>query len=103
GGVVASAPATPVLGPTGPLDPEELLTRHTCATCHAVTGQSPLGPSYEGMGSRLTADEIRTSILDPTASAAEGFEAMLGLMPPIFGNIPAAELEAIVQFIASQR
>ncbi|MDE0074523.1 MAG: cytochrome c [Gammaproteobacteria bacterium] len=103
GGLAAAAPAAPVLGPTGPLDPEELLTRYTCATCHAISGPSPLGPSYEGMGSRLTADEIRTSILDPTASAAEGFEQMLGIMPPMFGNIPAAELEAIVQFIASQR
>ncbi len=102
-GVVAAAPAASVLGPTGDLDPEALLTQHTCSTCHTLTGPSPLGPSFEGMGTRLTADEIRTSILDPTASAAEGFEAMLGLMPPIFGNIPAAQFEAIVQFLASQR
>ncbi|MCY4646803.1 MAG: c-type cytochrome [Gammaproteobacteria bacterium] len=103
GGAMATAAAAPALGPTGDLDPEALLTQHTCSTCHTLTGPSPLGPSFEGMGARLTADEIRTSILDPTASAAEGFEAMLGLMPPIFGNIPAAQLESIVQFLASQR
>ncbi len=103
-GMVASAPAAPALGPTtGSLDPEELLTQNTCSTCHTLSGPSPLGPSFEGMGARLTADEIRTAILDPAASAAEGFEAMAGLMPPIFGNIPAAQLEAMVQFIASQR
>ena len=101
---VAAAPAAPALGPfTGSLDPEELLAQNTCSTCHTLTGPSPLGPSFEGIGTRLTAAEIRTSILDPGASVAEGFEAMAGLMPPIFGNIPAAQLEAMVAFLASQR
>ncbi len=102
GGSVASAPAAaPAVDEN--LGPEELLAQHTCSACHALAGPSPLGPSFEGIGARLSADEIRTSILDPAASVAEGYEAMAGLMPPIFGNVPAAQLEAMVQFLASRR
>ena len=94
GAVVASAS----------LDPQELLQVNTCIACHTLTGPSLLGPSFETIGARLTAEEIRTSILDPNASVAAGYETMAGLMPLIFGTtLSAAQLEAIVQFLASQR
>ena len=88
----------------GSLDPQELLQAGTCIACHTLTGPSLLGPSFETIGARLTAEEIRTSILDPNASVAAGYETMAGLMPLIFGTtLSAAQLEAIVQFLASQR
>ena len=63
-----------------------------------------MGPPFDGIGARLDADYIRESILDPAAGASEGFESFLGLMPPIFGNqLTASQLEALVQFLASQR
>ncbi len=94
GAVVASAS----------LDPQELLQVNNCIVCHTLTGPSPLGPSFETIGGRLTAEQIRAAILDPNASVSEGYEAMAGLMPLIFGTtLSAAQLEAIVQFLASQR
>lgn len=103
-GVVAAAPAGAGAVGGGTLDPQQLLTAGTCIACHTLAGPSPLGPSFETIGARLSADEIRTSILDPNASVAEGYEAMAGLMPAIFGTmLNAAQLEAIVQFLASQR
>jgi cytochrome c len=109
GAVMAGAGAAPAAAggavvASGSLDPQELLQAGTCIACHTLTGPSPLGPSFETIGVRLTADEIRMSILDPNASVAEGYEAMAGLMPLIFGTmLNAAQLEAIVQFLASQR
>ena len=63
-----------------------------------------MGPAFDGMGARVDADYIRVSILDPGAGAAEGFETFLGAMPPIFGDqLTASQLEAVVQFLQSQR
>ena len=63
-----------------------------------------MGPPFDGIGTRIDADYIRESILDPTASASEGFEQFLGAMPPIFGSqLNGSQLEAVVQFLANQR
>ena len=63
-----------------------------------------MGPAFDGIGARIDADYIRESILDPAASASEGFETFLGAMPPIFGDqLTASQLEAVVQFLQSQR
>jgi hypothetical protein len=65
---------------------------------------APIGPSFAGIGGRVGADYIRRSILDPRAEVAAGFEAFQALMPPIYGqNLTAAQLESIVQFLASQK
>ena len=62
--------------------------------------------SEEGQddGARVDADYIRESILDPAAGTSEGFEEVVDAMPPIFGNqLTASQLEAVVQFLVSQR
>ncbi len=98
GGGGAPGPAT------ASLDPQELLQANTCTACHAITGPSPIGPPFEGMGTRLSADEIRTAILDPNGTVAVGYEAFAGTMPAIFGQMmTAGQLEVIVQFLASQQ
>lgn len=81
-----------------------ILQANTCLACHSVEGDSPLGPSFDGIGGRMSADEIRTAILDPNADAAEGYENLLGSMPPNFGDIMSPEdIDAVVQFLASLR
>ncbi len=98
----ASTAATPA---TASLDPLEILRANTCMICHQLAGEGiAMGPPFDGIGARLDADEIRQSILDPAAGAAEGYDAFIGLMPAIFGTqLTAAQLEAVVQFLASQQ
>ena len=58
------------------------------------------------VGARVDADYIRQSILDPGADAADGFEQYLAplAMPATFGDqLTASQLEAVVQFLVSQR
>ncbi len=99
-----SAPAAPVEF-SSTSDPMELLTVNACIGCHVINGAGPpIGPSFDGIGSRLTPDQIRQSILDPNAEISEGFEAFAGLMPPGFGDkFSAQQLEVIVQFLAERR
>lgn len=105
GAVAAAAPAAGAAGAT--LDPEMLLQVNTCTACHlpaAMEMPVRLAPPFDGIGSRMTADEIRTSILDPNAEITEGYETFAGTMPATFGDmLTAAQLEAMVQFLASQR
>lgn len=96
-------------GTTGPastsLDPLTIMRDNTCLVCHKLGDEGgPIGPELNGIGARLSADAIRRAILDPAAEAAPGFESMAGVMPATFGQqLTAAQLEAVVQYLAAQR
>lgn len=99
-GTEAAAPAQ-AAGAGDTLDPMALLEANTCMACHSLEGASPVGPTFEGIGSRLSAEEIRTAILDPNASITEGYESMAGSMPPNFGDLMSAEqIDAVVAYLA---
>ena len=54
------------------------------------------------MGKRLDANQIRQSIIDPNAVAAEGYA--VGMMPADYADrMMARELEMIVKFLADQK
>ena len=107
GGAEPAAAAAPTAAApaTASLDPVEIMRANTCLVCHQFNGEgAPMGPPFDGMGGRVDADYIRQSILDPSAGASAGFEAFIGVMPAIFGSqLTAAQLEAVVQFLASQQ
>jgi mono/diheme cytochrome c family protein len=88
----------------GTLEPMQLLQDNTCMACHALEGEGAVGPSFEGIGARMTEDEIRTAILDPNATVAEGYEDLAGSMPPNFGDLLSEDqVDAIVEYLASLR
>jgi len=102
-GSAASAAAAPARSAT--TDPRQLLTENACLGCHAIDGQGPpIGPSFDGIGRRITAERIRRAILDPNADTAQGFAQFAGTMPQTFGQqLSAAQLEALVTFLAGRR
>jgi len=93
---VAAAPAGAAI------DVPKLLSDYACAGCHALKGEGgAVGPAFDGIGARSTADEIRQSIINPRAKVAKGFEAMAEMMPANFGQqLSKAELDALVAFLA---
>ena len=105
-GAAGTAPGAAVSAPAGgTTDPRQLLTQNACLGCHPIDGAGPpIGPSFDGMGRRLTAERIRRAILFPSADTAQGFAQFAGMMPQTFGTqLSAAQLEAIVQFLAGRR
>ena len=105
-GAAGTAPGAAVSAPAGgTTDPRQLLTQNACLGCHPIDGAGPpIGPSFDGMGRRLTAERIRRAILFPSADTAQGFAQFAGMMPRTFGTqLSAAQLEAIVQFLAGRR
>lgn len=99
GGAAGAQPAA------GGTDPVALIENNLCLNCHQLDDRGvQLGPPFNGIGSRVSADFIRRSILDPSAEASPGYEDLRGVMPTNFGQVfTAAQLEAIVQFLASRK
>jgi cytochrome c oxidase subunit 2 len=82
-----------------------------CHTCHSLDGSRGEGPSFRGVfghqitlqgGAAITADEnyIRESILRPQAKVVAGFQP---IMPTFEGMLREREINALVEFIKSQR
>ena len=80
----------------------DLVTRHGCIACHDVNGTIRLvGPPLTNVRERLSAAEIRQSIMDPDSVIAEGFPP--GLMLKDFAEtVPPEELDQIVSYLSGE-
>lgn len=89
----------------GSTDPMTIIRGAGCTACHKISGEGgAIGPELTHVGARLSANLIRESILTPDAKIAKGYEKFKGIMPKTFGNqLTAAQLEALVQFLASHK
>ncbi len=110
------ASTTPVGGPPpgggggpgivgGSTDPMTMIRGAGCTACHKISGEGgAIGPDLTHVGSRLSANLIRESILQPDAKTAKGYEKFKGVMPKTFGHqFTAEQLEALVQFLAGHK
>lgn len=86
-------------------DAAGLLVELGCLACHQLGDEgNAIGPSLTDVGARRDAAYIRQSILQPAADVSSGYEAFAALMPRDFGDrMTAAQLEALVEFLAEQR
>lgn len=99
-------PASAAQGPA-------LLTRHGCSGCHSLDGSTMVGPSFQGLFGRqvqvisagleqtLVADRdyVQRSILQPQADLVQGYPP---IMPSYQGQIPADELQILVDYLCSE-
>jgi cytochrome c2 len=94
-----SAATTPIMAAK---DAENIIKQSGCIACHSILdSESPIGPDLRNVGTRLSATEIRQSIVDPNAVIAEGYFPM---MPANFAEqLKSKELDMIVQFLAEQK
>jgi putative membrane-bound dehydrogenase-like protein len=103
GGVDAPAVA---LRAGDPARGEEIFLKHptgACVLCHALKGQgSAVGPPMDGVGTRLAADALRRSMLEPNAELAKGYEYLqVSPMPPMGLVLQAQEIEDVLAFLGS--
>jgi mono/diheme cytochrome c family protein len=89
----------------GSTDPKQIIQAAGCLVCHKLDGQGgPIAPDLTHVGARLTPESIRKKILDPMSSITKGYENLAGVMPKTFGMMMnAAQLEALVQFLAGHK
>ena len=99
---VAEAPAASAEPAKPAASAEEVLTRNACTACHAVLDSpSTIGPDLNTIGARSSREEIRESIINPSAVIAEGYPP---IMPADFADkMMVKELEMVLDFLANQK
>ena len=89
----------------GSTDPKAIIQAAGCLACHKLDGQGQvIAPDLTHVASRRDAESIRKKILDPASSVTKGYEKLAGIMPKSFCTMMnAAQLEALVQYLAAQK
>lgn len=72
-----------------------------CSTCHNIAGKGGKQSTLDGVGSKLSADEIRQWIVDPVGMAKKASSTKKPPMPKKYDKLPAADLDALVAYMQS--
>jgi mono/diheme cytochrome c family protein len=92
--LVAPAPSSGQTAEEG----QKLYAAQKCAICHSIAGAGNKRGPLDGVGTKLTAEEIRAWILTPTEMAAK---AKATRKPPMkaYTSLPAANVDALVAYL----
>ena len=80
---------------------EQVYAAQKCATCHSIAGKGKKTNPLDGVGGKLSADDIKQWILDPKGMAAKAKSTKKPPMAAKYGSLPAADLDALVAYMAS--
>ena len=80
---------------------QEVYTAQKCQTCHAIAGKGGKVSVLDGVGGKLSADDIKEWITHPKEAAAKAKSTKKPPMPAKYGSLPAADLDALVAYMAS--
>jgi mono/diheme cytochrome c family protein len=72
-----------------------------CATCHSIGGKGAAKGPLDGVGSKLTADEIRQWLVNPAEMTAKTKATRKPPMPSYAKKLPKEDLDALVAYLAS--
>lgn len=98
----SSQPATPASeapGASGSDRAKAIVANNNCLLCHRVgKAGGDIGPSLNGVGTRRTAEQIRSAILNPPAKTSTGAP---NPMPSMKGKISDDDLTTLVEYLRS--
>jgi mono/diheme cytochrome c family protein len=80
---------------------EAVYAAQKCQTCHGVPGKASKQNPLDGVGAKLSADEIRNWIVDPVGMTAKAKSTKKPPMPNRYGKLPAADIDALVAYMQS--
>ena len=80
---------------------EEVYTAQKCQVCHAIAGKGNKNNPLDKVGAKLSAADIREWIVHPTEMTAKAKSTKKPPMPAKYGALPAADLDALVAYMAS--
>jgi len=81
---------------------ETVYAAQKCSMCHALDGKGQAKGPLDGVGSKMSADDIRQWIVDPATMTKK---ANATRKPPMkaYPNLPKADLDALVAFLAAKK
>lgn len=72
-----------------------------CSMCHNIAGKGGKQSPLDGVGKKLSADDIRQWILEPVAMAKKANSTKKPPMPKKYDKLPAADVDALVAYMQS--
>lgn len=79
-----------------------VFTAQKCSMCHSLEGKGQAKGPLDGVGTKLTAEEIRLWIVDPVDMAKKTSAPRKPAMRP-YGSLPKADLDALVAFLVAKK
>ena len=80
---------------------QQVYTAQKCQVCHSIAGAGKKTNPLDGVGAKLSADDIRQWIVNPTAMTAKAKSTKKPPMPNKYGKLPAADIDALVAYMQS--
>ena len=80
---------------------QEVYAAQKCQTCHSIEGKGKKQNPLDGVGKKLSTDEIRQWIVDPVAMAKKAESKKKPPMQNKYGKLPAADIDALVAYMVS--
>ena len=104
--VTLSAAITPSLASAGPdaaqvKHGQQVYAAQKCQGCHAIGGKGYKANPLDGVGTKLTADDIRAWILRPKEMATKTKSTKKPPMADRYAKLPAADIDGLVAYMQS--
>ena len=80
---------------------QEVYAAQKCSVCHAIAGKGGKANPLDGVGAKLSADDISQWITHPTEMTAKAKSTKKPPMPNKYGKLPAADIDALVAYMQS--
>jgi mono/diheme cytochrome c family protein len=80
---------------------QEVYTAQKCQMCHSVEGKGNKNNPLDGVGKKLSADEIREWITHPKEMTAKTKSTKKPPMQDKYSKLPAADIDALVAYMQS--
>lgn len=78
---------------------QEVYAAQKCQVCHAVAGKGSKANPLDGVGAKLSADDIRQWITHPSEMTTKSKSTKKPPMPNKYGTLPAADIDALVAYL----
>ena len=79
---------------------QKVFAAQKCSICHAIAGQGNQKGSLDGVGSKLSADEIRLWLLNAPEMAAK-IKAERKPAMKVYATLPKDDLDGLVEYLSS--
>ena len=79
----------------------EVYAAQKCQVCHAVAGKGSKANPLDGVGTKLSAGDIRQWITHPAEMTVKTKSTKKPPMPAKWASLPAADLDALVAYMQS--
>ncbi len=80
---------------------EKVYAAQKCSMCHSIAGKGGKSSALDGVGSKLTAEQIKEWIVDPITAAKAHSSTKKPPMPKKYDKLPAADIDSLVAYMAS--